>query len=108
MEETKQEIDAVEFAKKAEDNGAGEILLTSMDKDGTKSGYDVELLKKITKTLNIPLIASGGVGTLDHLYDGIVKGGASAVLAASIFHYGKYKIRDAKEYLNSKNVSVRL
>ena len=104
----KTEIDAVEFAKKAEDNGAGEILLTSMDKDGTKSGYDVELLKKITKTLNIPLIASGGVGTLDHLYDGIVKGGASAVLAASIFHYGEYKIKDAKEYLNSKNVSVRL
>ena len=104
----KTEIDAVEFAKKAEDNGAGEILLTSMDKDGTKTGYDVELLKKITKILNIPLIASGGVGTLDHLYDGIVKGGASAVLAASIFHYGKYKIKDAKEYLNSKNVSVRL
>ncbi len=101
-------IDAVEFAKKVEDNGAGEVLLTSMDKDGTKSGYDVELLKKITKTINIPLIASGGVGTLDHLYDGIVNGGASAVLAASIFHYGEYKIRDAKEYLNSKNVSVRL
>ena len=104
----KTEIDAVEFAKKAEENGAGEILLTSMDKDGTKTGYDVELLKKVTKILNIPLIASGGVGTLDHLYDGIVKGGASAVLAASIFHYGKYKIKDAKEYLNSKNVSVRL
>ena len=101
-------IDAVNFAKKVEDNGAGEVLLTSMDKDGTKSGYDVELLKKITKTINIPLIASGGVGTLDHLYDGIVNGGASAVLAASIFHYGEYKIRDAKEYLNSKNVSVRL
>ena len=104
----KTQIDAVEFAKKAEENGAGEILLTSMDKDGTKTGYDVELLKKVTKILNIPLIASGGVGTLDHLYDGIVKGGASAVLAASIFHYGKYKIKDAKEYLNSKNVSVRL
>ena len=104
----KTEIDAVEFAKKAEENGAGEILLTSMDKDGTKTGYDVELLKKVTKILNIPLIASGGVGILDHLYDGIVKGGASAVLAASIFHYGKYKIKDAKEYLNSKNVSVRL
>ena len=104
----KTEIDAVEFAKKAEENGAGEILLTSMDKDGTKTGYDVKLLKKVTKILNIPLIASGGVGTLDHLYDGIVKGGASAVLAASIFHYGKYKIKDAKEYLNSKNVSVRL
>ncbi len=104
----KTEIDAVEFAKKAEDNGAGEILLTSMDKDGTKTGYDIELLTKITKILNIPLIASGGAGTLDHLYDGIVKGGASAVLAASIFHFGKYKIKDAKEYLNSKNVSVRL
>ena len=101
-------IDAVEFAKKVEENGAGEILLTSMDKDGTKSGYDVDLLKTITNNTNIPVIASGGVGTLDHLYDGIVKGGASAVLAASIFHYGEYKIKDAKEYLNSKNVSVRL
>ena len=101
-------IDAVEFAKKVEENGAGEILLTSMDKDGTKSGYDVDLLKTITNNTNIPVIASGGVGTLDHLYDGIVKGGASAVLAASIFHYGEYKIKDVKEYLNSKNVSVRL
>ena len=104
----KTDIDAVEFAKKVEENGAGEILLTSMDKDGTKSGYDVDLLKTITNNTNIPVIASGGVGTLDHLYDGIVKGGASAVLAASIFHYGEYKIKDAKEYLNSKNVSVRL
>ena len=101
-------IDAVKFAKKVEENGAGEILLTSMDKDGTKSGYDVDLLKAITKNTNIPVIASGGVGTLDHLYDGIVKGGASAVLAASIFHYGEYKIKDAKEYLKSRNVSVRL
>jgi cyclase len=101
-------IDAVEFAKQIETNGAGEILLTSMDRDGTKSGYDVDLLKVITSTTNIPVIASGGVGTLEHLYDGIVKGGASAVLAASIFHYGEYKIKDAKEYLNSKNVSVRL
>ena len=97
-------IDAVEFAKKVETNGAGEILLTSMDKDGTKSGYDVRFIKIITKNTNIPVIASGGVGTLDHLYDGIVKGGASAVLAASIFHYGEYKIKDAKEYLNSKNI----
>ena len=101
-------FDAVEFTKKVEENGAGEILLTSMDKDGTKSGYDVDLLKTITNSTNIPVIASGGVGTLDHLYDGIVNGGASAVLAASIFHYGEYKIKDAKEYLNSKNVSVRL
>ena len=101
-------IDAIEYAKTAQANGAGEILLTSMDKDGTKSGYDIDLLKTITKNTNIPVIASGGAGTLDHLYDGIVKGGASAVLAASIFHYGEYKIKDAKEYLNSKNVSVRL
>ena len=102
------DIDAIEYAKISESNGAGEILLTSMDKDGTQSGYDIQLTSKITKSINIPVIASGGVGTLDHLYDGIVKGGASAVLAASIFHYGEYKIKEAKEYLNSKNVSVRL
>jgi len=101
-------IDAVEYAKQVETNGAGEILLTSMDRDGTKSGYDVELLKVITDSINIPVIASGGVGTLDHLYDGIVKGGVSAVLAASIFHYGEFQIKEAKEYLKSKNVSVRL
>ena len=101
-------IDAVEFAKQVEAKGAGEILLTSMDRDGTRSGYDIELLKAITHNTNIPVIASGGVGTLDHLYDGIVKGGANAVLAASIFHYGEYKIKEVKEYLNSKNVSVRL
>tara|TARA_B100001093_G_scaffold454850_1_gene464532 strand:- start:223 stop:981 length:759 start_codon:yes stop_codon:yes gene_type:complete len=101
-------IDVVEFAKQMESNGAGEILLTSMDRDGTKSGYDIDLLKAITESINIPVIASGGVGTLNHLYDGIVKGGASAVLAASIFHYGEYKIKEAKEYLNSKNVLVRL
>ncbi len=101
-------IDAVEFAKQVEAKGAGEILLTSMDRDGTRSGYDIKLLKAITQNTNIPVIASGGVGTLDHLYDGIVKGGANAVLAASIFHYGEYKIKDVKEYLNSKNVSVRL
>ncbi len=101
-------IDAIKFAKDAEANGAGEILLTSMDKDGTKSGYDIDLLKAVTSSTNIPVIASGGVGTLEHLHDGIVKGGASAVLAASIFHYGEHKIKDAKEYLNSKNVSVRL
>ncbi len=101
-------IDAIEFAKKAEDCGAGEILLTSMDKDGTKTGYDLDLLKKVTNKVNIPVIASGGAGNLEHLHDGIKKGGASAVLAASIFHYGEYTIKDAKEYLNSKNVSVRL
>ena len=101
-------IDAVEFSKNVEKSGAGEILLTSMDKDGTKSGYDIELLKMVTKSTNIPVIASGGVGTLDHLYDGIIKGGASAVLAASIFHYGEHSIKEAKEYLNSKEVPIRL
>ena len=101
-------IDAIEFAKKAEINGAGEILLTSMDKDGTKSGYDLELLNLITKSVNVPVIASGGAGTLDHLYDAIKTGGASAVLAASIFHYGEFTIKDTKEYLKSKNIPVRL
>ena len=101
-------IDAVEFAKKAEQNGAGEILLTSMDKDGTKKGYDIDLLKTITNELEVPVIASGGVGTLDHFYQGIINGGASAVLAASIFHYGEFSIQDAKEYLASKEVPVRI
>ena len=101
-------IDAIEFAKKAEDRGAGEILLTSMDKDGTKTGYDIDLLKQVTARVNIPVIASGGAGNLEHLYEGITKGGANAVLAASIFHYGEYTVKEAKEYLNSKNVSVRL
>ena len=102
------DIDAIEYAKISESNGAGEILLTSMDKDGTQSGYDIELTSKITKAINIPVIASGGVGNLDHLKDGIVKGGASAVLAASIFHFGTFSIKEAKEYLKSKNVSVRV
>ena len=101
-------IDAIDFAIKAEDNGAGEILLTSMDKDGTKTGYDLDLLKAITKTVKIPVIASGGVGNLEHLYEGISIGGASAVLAASIFHYGKFTIKQAKEYLDSKGIPVRI
>jgi cyclase len=101
-------IDAVEFSKKAENNGAGEILLTSMDKDGTKTGYDLELLKIITNAVNIPVIASGGVGSLEHLYEGINIGGASAVLAASIFHYGEFTIKEAKEYLARKEVPVRI
>ena len=101
-------IDAIDFAKIIEANGAGEILLTSMDKDGTKSGYDINLLNSITKNTNVPVIASGGVGKLDHLYDGIANGGASAVLAASIFHYGEFTIKESKEYLKSKNIPVRL
>jgi cyclase len=101
-------IDAIEFAKKAEAYGAGEILLTSMDKDGTKTGYDIDLLKQVTTRVSIPVIASGGVGNLEHFYEGIIKGGASAVLAASIFHYGEHTIQQAKEYLASKDVPVRI
>ena len=100
-------INALEFAKKMEKNGAGELLVTSMDKDGTQSGYDIELMKKISSSVNIPVIASGGVGDLDHLVDGI-KSGASAVLAASIFHYGTFSIEEAKQYLASKNIPVRI
>ena len=91
-----------------EDSGAGELLVTSMDRDGTQVGYDIDLMSKISSTVNIPVIASGGVGNLDHLVDGIKLGKANAVLAASIFHYGKYTIKEAKEYLKSKNVLVRL
>ena len=102
------QLNALEFAKLAQENGAGEILLTSMDRDGTKEGYDIELTKKISSSLNIPVIASGGVGNLKHLKDGITKGGSSAVLAASIFHFGEYSIQEAKEYLKKENVPVRL
>ena len=101
-------IDALEFAKKMEENGAGELLVTSMDRDGTQVGYDIDLTSKISSKVNIPIIASGGVGNLDHLVDGIVKGKANAVLAASIFHYGKYSVKEAKQYLNSKKIPVRL
>jgi len=101
-------IDALDFAKKMEDCGAGELLVTSMDRDGTQVGYDIDLMSKISTTVNIPIIASGGVGNLDHLVDGIEKGKASAVLAASIFHYGKHSIKEAKEYLDSKGIPVRI
>ena len=101
-------IDAIEFAKKMEDSGAGELLVTSMDRDGTQSGFDIDLTSKISSKVNIPVIASGGVGNLDHLVDGIKLGKARAVLAASIFHYGKYSLKEAKEYLKSKSVLVRL
>ena len=100
-------INALEFASKMEKCGAGELLVTSMDKDGTQSGYDIELMQKISSMVNIPVIASGGVGTLDHLVDGI-KSGASAVLAASIFHYGTYSVNEAKQYLASKDIPVRI
>ena len=101
-------LDALEFAKKMEGSGAGELLVTSMDRDGTQIGYDIDLMKKISSMVNIPLIASGGVGNLDHLAEGIKEGNASAVLAASIFHYGKHSVIEAKEYLNSKGIPVRI
>ncbi|MDA8844654.1 imidazole glycerol phosphate synthase subunit HisF [Candidatus Pelagibacter bacterium] len=101
-------IDAIEFAKKMEGNGAGELLVTSMDRDGTQIGYDNDLMFKISSTVNIPIIASGGVGNLDHLVDGIRLGNASAVLAASIFHYGTHSINEAKQYLNLKGIPVRI
>jgi len=101
-------VDAIEFAKKMEDNGAGELLVTSMDRDGTQIGYDNELMFKISSTVNIPIIASGGVGNLDHLADGIRLGNASAVLAASIFHYGTHSINEAKQYLNLKGIPIRI
>ena len=101
-------INAIEFAKKMEECGAGELLITSMDRDGTQVGYDIDLMNKISSTINIPVIASGGVGNLDHLADGIKLGKASAVLAASIFHYGKYSVKEAKQYLDSKGIPVRI
>lgn len=101
-------MDAVEWAKKAEDLGAGEILLTSMDKDGTKDGYDIELTRAISESIRIPVIASGGAGTLEHLYQAVTDGAADAVLAASIFHYGEYSIAEAKRYLKDRGVAVRL
>jgi imidazole glycerol-phosphate synthase subunit HisF len=101
-------IDAVHWAKKMEALGAGEILLTSMDRDGTKEGYDLQLTRAISEAVSIPVIASGGAGNLEHLYEGFVGGKADAVLAASIFHFREYSIRQAKEYLKSKGVPVRL
>ena len=101
-------INVLEYAKKMEQNGAGELLVTSMDRDGTQVGYDINLMLKISSKVNIPIIASGGVGNLDHLVDGIKLGNASAVLAASIFHYGKYSLQEAKEYLDSKGIPVRI
>ncbi|HBR21464.1 MAG TPA: imidazole glycerol phosphate synthase subunit HisF [Nitrospiraceae bacterium] len=101
-------INALEWAKKMEELGAGEILLTSMDRDGTKDGYDIELTKAISEAVSIPVIASGGAGNLEHLYEGLVLGKADAVLAASIFHYREYTIKEAKAYLKEKGVVVRL
>jgi cyclase len=101
-------IDAVAWAKRMTDSGAGEILLTSMDRDGTKEGFDCELTRAIADSVPVPVIASGGVGTLDHLVEGVREGHAAAVLAASIFHFGTYSIREAKEHMARAGVPVRL
>ena len=101
-------IDVIEWAVKMEQFGSGELLLTSMDCDGTKDGYDLELTRAVVDAVSIPVIASGGVGNLEHLYEGLVYGKADAALAASIFHYREYTIKEAKEYLKSKGVTVRL
>ncbi|QHS10380.1 imidazole glycerol phosphate synthase subunit HisF [Sinimarinibacterium sp. NLF-5-8] len=101
-------LDAVEWAAKMVRHGAGELLVTSMDRDGTKAGYDVELLAAISAAVSVPVIASGGVGTLDHLYEGLTRGHADAVLAASIFHHGTYTVGQTKQFLADKGVCVRL
>jgi cyclase len=100
--------DAVEWAKEVEDLGAGEILLTSMDADGTKAGYDLPLTRAISEAVSIPVIASGGAGSPEHMYEALTEGKADAALAASIFHYGEYSIREVKEYLKERGVPVRL
>ena len=101
-------LDAIEWAKKVDALGAGEILLTSMDRDGTKNGFDLALTRAVSDAVRIPVIASGGVGNLQHLADGVSEGRADAVLAASIFHFGEYTVRQAKEYMASRGIEVRL
>lgn len=101
-------LDAIRWAQEMAQRGAGEILLTSMDRDGTKSGFDLALTRAISDAVEIPVIASGGVGNLDHLADGVSIGGADAVLAASIFHYGEYTVRQAKEHMRERGIAVRL
>lgn len=101
-------LDALEWAKKMADYGAGEILLTSMDRDGTRDGFDLALTQAVCNTVNIPVIASGGVGNLDHLVDGIIEGHADAVLAASIFHFGDYTVQQAKQRMQDAGIEVRI
>ena len=101
-------LDAIEWARRVESLGAGEILLTSMDRDGTKAGFDLELTRAVADAVGIPVIASGGVGTLQHLADGVSRGRADAVLAASIFHYGEFTVRQAKEFMRNQGIEVRL
>src|SRR5260370_34622318 len=100
-------MDVVEWAQQGVALGAGEILLTSMDRDGTQQGYDLPLNALISATVAVPVIASGGVGTLEHFYDGLTVGGADAVLAATIFHFGEFRVRDVKQYLQAQGVLVR-
>ena len=101
-------IDAVEFARTVAAKGAGEILLTSMDRDGTKAGFNIPLTRAVADAVNVPVIASGGVGTLDHLAEGVTLGHASAVLAASIFHFGTFTVREAKEHMAAAGIPMRL
>ncbi len=101
-------IDAIQWARRVQELGAGEILLTSMDKDGTKDGYDIELTRAVAEAVSIPVIASGGAGTLEHLYEAFTRGMADAALAASIFHFGEFTIRETKEYLKRRGITVRL
>lgn len=103
----KTKVDVIEWAKRVEELGAGELLVTSMDCDGVKRGYDLELLRRISESVNIPIIASGGVGKLQDLAEAVEKGKADALLAASIFHYGKYSVKDVKEFLLEKKINVR-
>ena len=100
--------DVMDWASKSSELGAGEILLTSMDRDGTKIGYDIQLTRSVVEKVSVPVIASGGVGNLEHLYEGLCKAGANAVLAASIFHFADYSIQEAKEFLRERNVEVRM
>jgi cyclase len=101
-------LDAVEWARRMDEAGAGEILLTSMDRDGTKIGFDLGLTRAVSDAVGIPVIASGGVGALEHLAEGVLEGGADAVLAASIFHFGEFSVRAAKEHMRSRGIEVRL
>jgi cyclase len=101
-------LDALEWARRMEQMGAGELLITSMDRDGTRHGFDMPLMRAITASVNLPVIASGGVGSLQHLADGVLEGGADAVLAASIFHFGEHTVAEAKQYMASRGIEVRL
>jgi cyclase len=101
-------LDAIEWAKKMVDYGAGELLLTSMDRDGTKIGFDLPLTRAIAEAVSVPVIASGGVGNLDHLAEGVIEGGADAVLAASIFHFAEYTIHEAKQHMVDRGIEMRL